>query len=292
MLHVQSYIGRYWCLLVAISYKSGILLAKPTLQKVGIDERETLMLEAGQGWAAATIAGFRAMGASRYAEAAEYWLAAHRAAQSLDAQDPRRAAADTNAGLAHVLVGAQDEAEAALAAAERRWMRLLGLVETADVPLAAGSSSFQFRLASDNLEVFQDLQRKRLLRQCEAALAITRFNRLGAGLLPATDAMVAALAALLSECLGARAPEVRLLEAPQPSETDGADSPYADKAVELDARLGRLAAWPTDIWQLLGPAVALTGLLRPGLRAGSAAKPDVGSETSSARPAAISSSRR
>lgn len=234
------------------------------------------MIGGRHGWVDATTAGFRAMGSSHYREAAGHWLAARDALPDADPDDPRRAAGETNAGVALALLGEPGEADAALAAAERSWMRLLGRAGTSpDIPVKAGSSSFHFRLASENLAVFQDLHRMRIQRQCEAALAITRFNRLVASAGPAREnAIVSTLASLLSDILGARSPEVRLLSAgPLPaSETRTADSPYADKVAALDARLIRTAAFATDTWQLLEAAVPLTALLRPGFLSGAAAR--------------------
>lgn len=253
------------------------------------------MTEAAQSWEGGTIAGFRAMGSSRYAEAAGHWLRAYAALESSTGpDDPRQAAGTTNAGVAHALLGQTGKADAALDAAERLWTRLLRRAETADVPIAVGSSSFHFRLAAENLQAFQDVQRRRFQRQCEAGLAITRFNRVAAGADPAAcAAAVATLAPLLSDILGPQSCEARLLHgaAQPPPQSEPADTPYADKVADLDTPPVHLSQNDTDVWQLLGVALALTALLRPGLAAGLAAKPQDTAEASLVH-AATPTSRR
>lgn len=222
------------------------------------------------GWAVAMNAGFRAMGASQYTEAARHWLSARSALGDASPGDPRKAATETNTGVAHLLLGETAEAAEALATAEQCWMTLLGRVQSADVPIAVGSSSFHFRLAAENTEAFQNLQRRRLMRQCEAGLAITRFNRLAAGSSPAAGEGVAStLASLLSDILGSYAPEVKLLRAsiqPRGEGTVPADKPYAEKAVQLETRLREMPDRNRgDDWELLEGAVSCTALLRLGL---------------------------
>lgn len=226
------------------------------------------MGEAFNSWVRATIAGFRAVAASDTAKAAGHWLAARDALLQVAPNDPRWAAAQTNAGAAYALLHQRGDAETALADAERRWMHLLGTTATADVPVSGRSSAFHFRLASTNLEAFQGAQRLRFSRLCEAGLAITRFNRLLASTgASASAAVVPALASQLTDLLGPRAPEVRLLlSLPRPSsETPAADSIYADKVAALDARRGALSEPAADDLRPLEVAVALTALLPPGL---------------------------
>ncbi|WP_072393047.1 hypothetical protein [Hyphomicrobium sp. CS1GBMeth3] len=252
------------------------------------------MSERPNEWARMTIAGFQAIGASRHSEAGRLWISAGAEVDPFLPDDPRRAVAQSNAGVAHALLSAPSEADAHLAAAERGWMRLVSLAENSDPALAAGSSAFQFRLASKNLGVFQSIQRKRLQHQCEAALAITRFNRLAVGSATAAQAMAPTLASLLSGLHGTRSPEVQLLRDGDTSapKTQSADTPYADKATELNAQYGRLETWPTDIWQLLGPALALLALIRPSLGASAPGSSENASADRSARAATLTSSRR
>ncbi|MCC7252677.1 hypothetical protein [Hyphomicrobium sp.] len=245
--------------------------------------------DAAHGWVDATLAGFRAMGASRHAEAAHHWLAAWDALAPTDMHDPRRAAGQTNAGVAYLLLQQAPEAEAMLAEAERGWMRVLGGIATANVPVPGRSSSFHFRLASRHLEAFQNAQRTRLARQCEAGLAIARFNRLVGSARPAAgDALVTTLAAQLADILGPRSAEVRLLRAS--AEAGEAHSPYADKAVELTARRGLLTEPSADDWRHLEVAVQLTALLRPGLDPGARSDFQEADMRLTFSPAAVTSS--
>jgi hypothetical protein len=246
-------IGSYWFLLVATLHASRH--PAKTLPNL-FDGGNLAMTDTTSGWLEATIAGFRAMSASRHAAAARHWLAANDALHAATPHDPRRAASQANAGVAYILFARMDDADASLADAEQRWMRLLSHLASWDAPLRGQSSSFHFSLASRNLQAFQDAQRRRLARQCEAALAITRFNRLAAGNRPAADdAIVPALASLLSDVLGPNSPEVRLLRASEAS-------PYADKVA---AHENRHPPTPADDWQRLEMAAALTVLLQPGL---------------------------
>lgn len=225
------------------------------------------MTDTGCEWAEKTIAGYRALGSSRHTEAAGHWLAAAALLSSAAAHDPRRAAAKTNLGVAHVLLGQVRKAEILLAGAELGWVGYARHVETADVPLAGRSSSFHFRLASRNLAAFQAIERRRLAHYCQAGLAITRFNRLlsSAGAV-ASAATSLTLASLLSDVLGPRSLEVRLLTAssqPPASKTDPADSLYAEKAAELSVSCAAASWDETDGLKGLELAVQLTVLLRP-----------------------------
>lgn len=206
------------------------------------------------GWRNETIAGFGAMGASRYADAAAHWLAARIVLRSLTASNAFAAAAETNAGVAYLLLGHASEAEETLGAAERAWQCCLDGVATSDVELSGSSSSFHLSLASRNTGAFQNAVRRRIARQCEAGLAIARFNRLlVAGTPAASDTHNAA--SLLSDVLGPHSPEVRLLQA------SSCDSLYAGKEAELTSRPDLMSAAHEP--RSVKSAVALTVLLRP-----------------------------
>lgn len=217
------------------------------------------MREGADGWVSATLAGFRAMGASDTARAGRHWLAARDALSHPTSNDPLHAAGQTNAGAAHILLRQAGDAEATLADAERRWMQLLGSIATADVPIFGRSSAFHFSLASQNIEAFRNAQRRRLSRLCEAGLALTRFNRLlASATASASMAVVPALAERLSDLLGPRSPEVRLL-----LETPEADSHYSDKIAAFEPRSAAAMGPATDDWRRLEIAVFLTVLLPP-----------------------------
>jgi hypothetical protein len=210
------------------------------------------------GWRDETIAGFAAMGASRYADAAAHWLAAGDGLRSFTANDALVAAAETNAGIAHLLLRRARDADEALDAAERAWQRCLDGIASSDVALSGSSSSFHLSLASRNTGAFQNAVRRRIAHQCAAGLAMARFNRLLVGGAPAaSDAHE--VASLLCDVLGPRSPEARLLHA------SSCDSLYAEKAVELASRPDLMSA--ANDRRSVENAVALTALLRPGLLA-------------------------
>jgi hypothetical protein len=216
-----------------------------------------------EDWAATTNAGFRAMGASRHRDAAHAWLLAVEATTAFSG-DPRYAAAQTNSGVAYALLGLANDAGAAFNTAESSWTQVLDRLPTLDVPVVGTSSSFHFRLASENLASFAEARRRRYARLCDACLAITRFNALFAdrSAPPPKAALAAAactLAPLLSDVLGAHSPEMSLL-------TEGASAlAYAEKVACFDRRSRSMTAALSDECLHLETAVSLTALIAPGL---------------------------
>ncbi|MGD9510946.1 MAG: hypothetical protein AB7X49_20610 [Geminicoccaceae bacterium] len=220
-----------------------------------------------EDWREATVSGFRAMGASRYQDAARHWLDAE---ETLAEQrsGPLAAAALSNAGVAHALLSRLGEAEAALADAEGRWQQVAREIAGADMPLRGASSAFHGRLAERNLAAFAEAERHRLLERCETALTIACLNRLIAGAPSrASEASMARLGSRLARLLGTLAPEVRLL-APHAAHGPALpDSPYAEIAdLAMLANARRNGA--PDLAASLAMAVPLTALIRPGLAQG------------------------
>jgi hypothetical protein len=229
-------------------------------------------------WATVTAAGFRDLASARLGKARRRWLLAH---DTLSAAipgsaavrgDPRVAASHSNIGAGFLLLGRTDQAKASLDAAELAWLETIGALATLDFPVVGRSSAFHFKLASRNVSAFQETRRKRYAELCDAALAVTRFNRLVADTAaPARHRMeqaARALAALLSNRFGPRAPDVVLLTgflAAAPSTTDGGLSPYADKASEFETRRQSLFALLPEACGNLEAATALTALVVPGL---------------------------
>lgn len=256
------------------------------------------MQDAVQAWVEATLAGFRALSASRHGEAASHWLAAYDILRPMAQTDPRVAASQTNAGAARLLLRQGEAAETLLVEAELSWMRILAGIAAWDVPITGHSSSFHFTLASRNLQAFRNAQRRRYTRQCEAALAITRFNLLLAGATPGACTSIApVLAAQLSDILGPRAPEVRLLRAaehPSAAETGQSDSIYADIVAEHAQRHASASIAVADDFRALEAGVSLTALLRPGLLHGAQHRPhrvEAGDRSDPSQPAKRSSTR-
>jgi len=257
MLHLQTHIGSYWFFLVAIPIFAVHASCRQAMTRK-MDQRS--MGEAANDWLSATRSGFHAAAASDSETAARHWLAAHDALRMATPDDPLRAAAETNAGAAHVLLRQRGRAERSLAEAERLWLRILEAIAVADIPISGRSSAFHFRLASQSLEAFRDAQRQRLARLSTAGLEMTRFNRHLARAAPSADTMAAAaLASELAKLLGPHSPEVRLL-----AERHAASSHYADKIAAFDANRAPMSEVPSDGWPRLEVAVALTVLLAPG----------------------------
>jgi hypothetical protein len=216
-----------------------------------------------EDWAGATIAGFRAMSACQWRDAAQAWLNSLEM-QNGSPEDPRRAAAQTNGASAYALLGLARDAERTFQIATQSWMRLLARLPDLDVPIVGTSSSFHFRLASQSLASFAEARRRRYAQLCESCLGITRFNALfadrseppaHAGLAAATRSLVL----LLSDTLGRRSPEVRVL-----CDGDYA-SAYTEKVSEIENRGMSMAGSLSDGCQCLETAIALTALIAPAL---------------------------
>lgn len=226
-------------------------------------------------WEAETIAGFQAIGASRIQETAGHWI---RAADLLAADsppDPRSGAARSNAGVAHLLLSRRRAADQAFQAAEQFWIALAERIPSLDVPLVGTNSSFHFRLASGTVTSFTEARRKRYARLCDAALAITRFNRLFTCTAQPSGAEIEsgrqALASLLADALGAQAPEIRLLAGS--SAEDWAPA-YAEKIADFQARRPSMSEALSKDCHRLEMAFALTALFSPGLLPSESASTD------------------
>ena len=227
-------------------------------------------MHAVKDWENVTIAAFRAMSSTRYAEAAELWGSADMLLSSAEPDDPRRVASLNNQGLSYALTGKRESALSALAEAALLWTEMSSRVATMTIPLVGGSSSFHFRLASKNLAAFEGARRRPYEKLCAAGLAISRFNRLllrepAASTAPiATSA--ASLADLLADVFGPCAPDVRLLsDATTRAADDQAYSPYGDKIVAFEQRLQSMSPAISQDCRRLDTALALTALLSPYL---------------------------
>jgi hypothetical protein len=138
------------------------------------------------------------------------------------------------------------------------------------MPMTGASSSFHFRLAAKVPTILIDARRKRYRRLAEAGRAITQFNLafLNAQRAAAPHVAVrsAALKATLCEILGARSPEVRLLDGSAGSRaTRDFDAIYADKLAALGEYRKTFDAALSEECAQLERAVALTVLLPPSM---------------------------
>jgi hypothetical protein len=220
-----------------------------------------------QKWATSTLHGFAEMSRARFEDAARSWLQAADFRHAADGSDPLLAASLSNAGSAYLILNEQHDADRALHNAEQAWLHVLSSIATLDIPMTGASSSFHFRLAAKAPDALIDARKVRYRRLVEAALAITRFNRLFVDEQSLASGVVQLraheLKTILSEVLGARSVEVSLLSTS--ADADVAFSIYADKVSEFADRRQTLATAFSQECAKLETAVALTALLVPGI---------------------------
>ncbi|MBS0235625.1 MAG: hypothetical protein JSR99_19330 [Proteobacteria bacterium] len=217
-------------------------------------------------WVDAATCGLREMARGRKLEAAHRWLDAAAASRSEEDFDPIEAASRSNAGIAHSLLGNCTEAEQCLADSERAWRRVIHQSAFLDIPITGASSSFHFRLAASGPEALIETRRRRYVQLSEAALAMTRFNRLFADSKNPKSNIIGArareLRPILAEILGPASPETRLLSASsEPVDATSVYAIYADKLTEVSVRTQTFAAALSDRWARLETAIALTALM-------------------------------
>ena len=225
------------------------------------------MSKSQKSWRDSTEHGFRDLSRARPKEAARRWLEADTALPSEASPfDPLRAAAQSNAGVARLLLGHDHEAAACFEAAEQSWRNAIAGIATLDVPMTGASSSFHFRLAAAAPETLIQARRDRYRRLCEAALAITQFNRgfVEHRKFSATEISERAfeLQPMLSEVFGTQSPEVRLLSAcmETPAISD-VFAIYTDKLSAVSSHPQTFAAVLSNECAGIESAVALTALL-------------------------------
>lgn len=124
-------------------------------------------------WLPSTLSALSAAKTSRAHLAPLLWQKAYVFSLQLPANDPRRASALHNAGLAHLILGDRQTSRELFGAARQQWQSAEVWVRTADVPLAGHSSSFHMLLASKNTEVLLRLRRETYLKLCDGAASIT-----------------------------------------------------------------------------------------------------------------------
>lgn len=107
------------------------------------------------------------------------WVVARR---RFAADDPRRAAALANAGLADLVGGRRRRAARRLARSRRQWAAVPGWIARAEVQPLARSSLFHLRMETRHRETFAANARDQLVRH--ALEAAERLDRLAAGALP------------------------------------------------------------------------------------------------------------
>jgi len=128
-------------------------------------------------WTRDMAAAFAAMAEGHFAEAAEQWLQVANDTQHAEASEPLRAAAQNNAGVAHILLCDLRAARIGFEKAATSWARTRRALDAAEVAMPGRSSVFHLRLAMRHTKSFEALGRRRYELLCATAAAITRHNK-------------------------------------------------------------------------------------------------------------------
>lgn len=218
-------------------------------------------------WTDQSLQAFAAMARLQINDAARLWLRAAAIVEAAPSPASSLAASRSNVGVAHTILGNANEARHAFREAEKGWRLVVAGIATLDIPMT-GATSFHFRLATKVPHALIEARRQRYRQLAEAALSITRFNRLliDAGD-PASEIVTLQardLRAMLREILGASSPEVRLLATAAEQAADASVfSSYAAKAADFANRQHTLSTALSEDCAALETAVALTALLGP-----------------------------
>ncbi|CAA2141716.1 hypothetical protein [Hyphomicrobium sp. ghe19] len=218
-------------------------------------------------WTDQSLRSFAAMARVQIDEAARLWLRAAEIAEAAPLSAPVLAASRSNAGVARLILDNANDARRAFRKAEEAWRLVISSIATLDIPMT-GATSFHFRLATKVPHALIEARRRRYRQLAEAALGITRFNRLLVDDGDPASEIVALhardLMAILKDILGPCSPEVRLLAAPAEQATDASVfSSYAPKAADFAHRQRTLSATLSEDCAALEAAVTLTALLGP-----------------------------
>lgn len=216
-------------------------------------------------WANTTLDGFCFVTKRETEAAARSWIEACDRLDRPCHDDAVTAVALSNAAVGNVLLHRPAAARAAFLACEGCWHTVAASLEVRELPIAATSSSFHFRLAGRDTETFTRLRRQRYMRLCCAGHEIVRFNRLQADLND-NGAKLAARSRELQVCLthafGASWPEVILLSVGGDGHGKARESLYEAKAAAFNRTI-ETAKIPLDFWTRLECAVRLAAVLIP-----------------------------
>ena len=132
-------------------------------------------------WLACTLAAFAAGQELESARSARLWRQSSAFVLSFAENDPRRAAAYSNAGFGCLLEGKYNDAAGFLKNAAAHWRLAERWIEVSEIPLAGGTT-FHLSLASRHGETLTRIRRDKYLGICRGAAAITNAvaRRLGA----------------------------------------------------------------------------------------------------------------
>jgi len=127
-------------------------------------------------WEERCCDGLAAYGARRTENAIISWRAAALIAERFDGDDPRRAATQSNLGLALAIERRLDEADAACQSAAAAWQAARSWVATMSADGTARSSTFHHRLELKHQDSFAEHYRRRHQTLCAGAASLTSFN--------------------------------------------------------------------------------------------------------------------
>ena len=124
-------------------------------------------------WERHTVEGWRAAHQGKRSAAAVNWLMALKFATKFAMDDPRRAAAFHNAGVALLIARRHECALRSFLTARDQWEAVATWIEGIEIPLSGRGSTFHFRLATQHGDAFTQALRQRYITMCHGAAAIT-----------------------------------------------------------------------------------------------------------------------
>lgn len=162
-------------------------------------------------WFALTTSGLDALARDSAREAAALWIKAAGIALGDGLSKAQKAAAQNNAGVAHLINAEERGALICFKQARLHWAHAQRLLHAEPPVAAAASSVFHLRLAMEHHDTFAKLRQKRSVRFCRMARAITALNRCNAVPAAPRKAHLTLLATVLSDMLGSRCAPLDIL---------------------------------------------------------------------------------
>jgi hypothetical protein len=229
-------------------------------------------------WAKLTMLGLDALAEGRLQDAASLWRWAARMTKHAALSEPRRAAAQNNAGVAYLLSARTEEAMRAFGRARRHWGRA-GLHLTPQRFVPAPSTACDLPKTMEHDKASARLRQRRCVFLCKAAHRITMLNRCLAMGQVTSKAHIDTLSAEITDAFGPHCAEVKILAE---MHGDGATpgglklSPYQEKMGRV-LHLHDFGGSPSQESEI-NVAASLTVLMHPSLHrvlAGHSRRPSV-----------------
>ena len=218
-----------------------------------------------EAWFGLTTEGLSALASGDVRTASSAWSAASDLAEQSDLSAPRKAAAQNNAGVVHLLNSRGREARRSFAQARRHWAHARRSLQAEPLAVPGASSVFHLRLAMQHHDRFAQMHRERTIGLCRLARAITALNRSVATARDCRGRALAALASEVSGAFGGQCAELAILSSwTQPSDHGVALGKLYHQKADTVARLGRGDA-SSEIGKEIELAARLTVLMHPAL---------------------------